>query len=152
MFFGYTHVRLRNTLAIVRILTGMLFFDIGWHKISSLDFARIDFPAFLFYAIQGSAVDFYGSFLARYVLPNSSKVAVGIGFVEVAIGVGLVLGLAVRPMCLLGMICMANWTLATWYQPGPAETFWHFPDEQLRYVVPFFLFLLVGIGHAGENW
>jgi signal transduction histidine kinase len=29
---------------------------------------------------------------------------------------------------------------------------WHYPDEQLRYILPFFIFLLLGIGHAGENW
>jgi uncharacterized membrane protein YphA (DoxX/SURF4 family) len=137
---------------MVRILVGMLFFDMGWYKISSLDFARNDFSAFLFYAIQGSAVDFYGNFLAHYVLQNSSKIAVAIGFLELMIGVGLVLGLAVRPMCLLGMIYMANWTLATWYQPTSYDMFWHFPDEQLRYVIPFFLLLVLGIGHAGENW
>ncbi len=149
---AYSHARLRNTLALVRIGTGLLFCDLGWYKISSLDFARVDFPQFLFYAIQGSAIDFYGKFLTAYVLPSAGKWAVAVGFLELFIGVGLVLGLAVRPICLLGMFYMVNLLLATWYQPSPAEPLWNYPDEQWRHVIPFLIFLILGIGHAGENW
>src|SRR5205814_2003694 len=129
-----------------------LFLDLGWYKVSSLEFSRVDFPQFLFYSIQGSAIDFYGRFLSAYVLPNIGKWAIGIGFLELFIGVGLLLGLAVRPVCLVGMTYMVNLLLATWYQPSPAEPLWHYPDEQIRHAVPFFIFLLLGIGHAGENW
>src|SRR6266404_5182510 len=149
---AYSHARLRNTLALVRIGIGLLFLDLGWYKITSLDFVRVDFPQFLVYAIQGSAIDFYGKFLATYVLPESSKYAVAVGFVELTIGVGLVLGLAVRPICLLGMAYMVNLLLATWYQPSPGEPLWNYPDEQLRHAIPFLIFLVLGIGHAGENW
>lgn len=149
---AYSHARLRNTLAVVRIATGLLFLDLGWYKVSSIEFARTDFPQFLYYAIQGSAIGFYRGFLAAYVLPNSSKWAVAVGFVELAIGIGLVLGLLVRPMCLLGTVYMVNLMLAVWYQPTPYEPLWNYPDEQLRHVVPVLIFVLLGIGHAGENW
>ncbi len=149
---AYTHVRLRKTLALVRIATGLLFIDLGWYKVSSIQFARIDFPQFLYDAISGGAIDWYGKFLTTYALHNSTKVAVIVGFVELFIGVGLVLGMLTRLVSLVGMIYMVNLVLATWYQPFPGEPLYHFPDEQWRHVVPFMLFLLFGIGHAGENW
>ncbi len=149
---AYTHVRLRKTLALVRIAIGLLFVDLGWYKVSSIQYARVDFPQFLYDAISGGAIDFYGKFLTSYVLHNSTKVAVMIGFMEIFIGVSLVLGMLTRLVSLVGMFYMVNLMLATWYQPFPGEPLYHFPDEQWRHVVPFFLFLLFGIGHAGENW
>jgi uncharacterized membrane protein YphA (DoxX/SURF4 family) len=149
---AYTHSRLRKTLALVRIGVGVLFIHSGWYKVSSIEFARTDFTDFLYSCISSTALDFYGKFLETYVLRNATKVAIGIGFFELFIGISLVLGLLIRPVCILGMLYMFNFVLATWWQPGPGEPLWHYPDEQLRYVFPFLIFLLLGIGHAGENW
>ena len=149
---AYTHSRLRKTLALVRIGVGILFVHSGLYKVSSIEFARVDFTDFLFSCISSTAVDFYGKFLTNYVLPHATKVAIGIGFFELFLGISLILGLLIRPVSVLGMLYMLNFVLATWWQPGPGEPLWHYPDEQLRYVFPFFVFLLLGIGHAGENW
>lgn len=148
---AYTHTRLRNTLALVRIGFGLLFIDMGWYKVNSVQFARIDFPQFLYDAIGGSAIDFYGRFLSNYVLHNATKWAVGIGFLELTLGVALVLGALTRLVSLVGMFYMVNLALATWYQPAPGEPLYHYPDEQIRHAVPFLIFLILGIGHAGEN-
>jgi hypothetical protein len=75
-----------------------------------------------------------------------------LGCVELTIAFCLVLGVLVRPACLLGMFYMINLTAATWFQPAPGEPLWHFPDEQLRHGLPFLVFLILAIGHAGENW
>ncbi len=149
---AYTHTRLRNTLALVRIGFGLLFIDMGWYKVNSVQFARVDFPQFLYDAIGGSAIDFYGSFLSKYVLPSATKWAVAIGFLELTLGVALVLGALTRLASLVGMFYMVNLALATWYQPAPGEPLYHFPDEQIRHAVPFLIFLILGIGHAGENF
>jgi len=149
---AYTHSRLRKTLALVRIGVGILFIHSGYYKASSIEFARIDFTDFLYNCISSTAVDFYGKFLTAYVLPHATKVAIGVGFFELFLGISLVLGLLTRPVSVLGMLYMLNFVLATWWQPGPGEPLWHYPDEQLRYVFPFLIFLLLGIGHAGENW
>ncbi len=148
---AYTHTRLRNTLAIVRIAFGVLFIDIGWYKISSVQFAKVDFPQFLYDTIGGSAIPWYGQFLTRFVLPYSTKWAVGIGFLELTIGVCLVLGALTRVVSIAGMIYMVNLALATWYQPAPGEPLYHYPDEQLRHAIPFLIFLILAVGHAGEN-
>jgi len=149
---AYTHSRLRKTLALVRIGVGLLFLHSGFYKVSSITFARADFPSFLSDSTSSTAVDFYAKFLTAWVLPYSTKIAVGLGFFELFLGISLVLGLLIRPVCVLAMLYQVNFILATWWQPGPGEPLWHYPDEQLRYVFPFFIFLILGIGHAGENW
>ncbi len=148
---AYTHIRLRNTLALVRIGFGLLFVDMGWYKVNSVQFARVDFPQFLSDSIGGSAIDFYAKFLSTYVLQNSTRWAVGIGFLELTLGVCLVLGALTRLVSLVGMFYMVNLALATWYQPAPGEPLYHYPDEQIRHAIPFLIFLILGIGHAGEN-
>ena len=149
---AYTHARLRNTLAIVRIGTGLLLLYLGWYKVNSIEFARVDFIQFLTDAVTGGAPDWYATLLRTVVFPQPTKWAVAVGFLELTLGVGLVLGLAIRIMSVAGMFYMANLAVATWNQTSASEPLWHFPDEHLRYILPFFIFLLLGIGHAGENW
>ncbi len=55
---AYTHSRLRKTLALVRIGVGLLFIHSGFYKVSSIEFARVDFQDFLFNSISTTAVDF----------------------------------------------------------------------------------------------
>jgi uncharacterized membrane protein YphA (DoxX/SURF4 family) len=149
---AYSDSRLRKTLALVRVLLGALFLLGGVHKISSLDFARIEFPRFLAEASRGAAIGFYADFLHNAVWGHAGEVALLIGFTELFIGVGLLLGLAVRPISLLGMFYALNFMLATWMAPGANEPIWRYLDNQSKLIMMFMLFLLLGIGHAGENW
>lgn len=148
---AYSHVRLRKTLALVRMVTGAIFLLLGSYKISSMEFARVGFPQFLWEATHGGAVGFYGSLLET-LAQNSSKYAVLVGFVELFIGIGLLLGLVVRPIALLGMAYMVNLMLATWFMPGPDQPFCRYLSGQMSHISLFLLFLLLGIGRAGENW
>jgi uncharacterized membrane protein YphA (DoxX/SURF4 family) len=149
---AYSHSRLRNTLALIRVATGMLFLLGGAHKISSLDFIRVEFPRFLTEAYNGAALGFYADFLHSVAWGRAGEVAVLVGFTELFIGVGLLLGLAVRPISVVGMFYALNIMLATWMAPGPNEPLWRYVDNQGKLFMMFFLFLLFGIGHAGENW
>jgi len=149
---AYSHARLRKTLALVRIVTGVLFLVMGEYKVSSLEFARVGFPQFLYDAMHGRGVSFYGSLLADIAGSRPGTFAIIVGLVELFIGVGLVLGLAVRPISLIGMFYMANLMLATWMTPGPDALLWQYLQGESVYIFGFFLFLLLGVGHAGENW
>jgi uncharacterized membrane protein YphA (DoxX/SURF4 family) len=143
---AYSDLRLRKTLALVRILTGILFVSAGVHKVSSWQFARIEFPEFVWGAIHGGAVGFYADFLGSVVGQHPSRWAALVAFTELLIGVSLVLGLAVRPISVVGMSYSLNLMLATWNVAAGSEAIW-------RYLIPmFFMFLLFGIGHAGERW
>ncbi|MGI9102781.1 MAG: DoxX family membrane protein [Terriglobales bacterium] len=149
---AYTHVRLRNFLALVRIGTGLIFANLGWTKIYSVDYAHTDFPQFMWAAIHGGAPAFYAHFLEVVVWPNTTKYAISFGFLELFIGVSLVLGLLIRPICIAGMGYMVHLMLCTWHLTSMGESVFTFPNEGLRYACPFFVFLILGIGHAGENW
>lgn len=149
---AYSHARLRNTLAFVRVMTGVLFLVGGGLKISSWDFARNEFPQFVWDAIRGTAVGFYGEFLTSVAVQHLSRAAAVVAFTELTIGVGLFLGLAVRPVSLLGMFYSVNLMLATWNQPPGTELNARYMDNLIKLILMFFMFLVFAIGHAGENW
>ena len=148
---AYSHSRLRNTLAVVRVLTGVLFLFAAGHKISSWEFAQIEFPRFVSEAAHGAAVGFYGDFLSSVAGQHLSGFAALAAGIELFIGVGLVLGLAVRPISILGSVYMVHLMLATWNVPGPNEPMWRYLDNGGKLIPLLFLFVLFGAGHAGEN-
>ena len=149
---AYSHSRLRKTLAVVRVLTGVLFLFAAAHKISSWEFAKIEFPQFVSEAAHGGAAGFYGDFLSSVVGQHLAGFAALAAFVELFIGVGLVLGLAVRPISILGSVYVVHLMLATWNVPGPNEPMWRYLDNGGKLLALLFLFVLFGFGHAGENW
>ena len=149
---AYSHSRLRKTLAVVRVLTGVLFLFGAAHKISSWEFAEIEFPRFVSGAAHGAAVGFYGDFLSSVAGQHLAGFAALAAIIELFIGVGLVLGLADRPISILGSAYMVHLMLATWNVPGPNEPMWRYLDNDGKLLALLFLFVLFGSGHAGENW
>ena len=148
---AYSHSRLRKTLALIRVLTGILFLFAAAHKISSWEFAKIEFPHFVWEAAHGAAVGFYGDFLSSVAGQHLAGFAALVAFVELFIGIGLVLGLAVRPISILGAFYMLHLMLATWNTPGPNEPLWRYLDNGGKLIALMFLFVLFGLGHAGES-
>ena len=148
---AYSHSRLRKSLAVVRVLTGVLFLFAAAHKISSWEFAKIEFPQFVWEADHGAAVGFYGDFLGSVAGQHLAGYAALVAFIELFIGVGLTLGLAVRPISILGSVYMVHLMLATWNVPGPNEPMWRYLDHGGKLIALLFLFVLFGFGHAGEN-
>ena len=150
---AYSHSRLRKTLALVRMLTGLVFVLTGAFKISDLQFAKTQFPNFLDAAIQGGAAEWFRPVLEWFVSIGPARVGVMIGFVELFIGIGLVLGLAVRPAALVGMLYSICLFLATWNEVSSnAAGMLTSTEHQFLSVFPFVVFLLLGVGHAGETW
>jgi uncharacterized membrane protein YphA (DoxX/SURF4 family) len=147
-----SNTRLRNALALVRVVTGVLFLFAGAHKIASWEFAKIEFPRFLWEATHGGAVGFYSDFLSSVVSQHVSGTAALVAFVELFIGIGLVLGLAVRPVSLVGILYSINLMLATWNVPGADQPMWQYLDNATRVILLLSVFLLLGFGHAGESW
>ncbi len=149
---AYSHLRLRRTLAFVRMVMGIVFLVLGAHKISSLEFAKGDFSQFVWDAAHGTGAGFYGPALYDLVKDHISSYAVLAGLTELFIGVGLLLGLAVRPISVVGMLYSLNLFLATCMAPGENAPLWRYLDNEAKVIAIFFLVLLFGIGHAGENW
>lgn len=149
---AYSHSRLRKTLAVTRMLTGLVFVSTGAFKISSIQFAKLLFPAFLDEAIQGGAAEWFRPVLQWIVSIGPGRVGVTIGFVELFIGIALLLGLAVRPAALVGMLYSAWLVLATWNVSSSAQSMMQSEEHHFRNLFPFIVFLLLGVGHAGETW
>jgi len=149
---AYSHSRLRKCLALARILTGLSFLLLGLGKISSVDFAWSGFPQFLATATHGGAVGWYSDALKMISSDYAGKIAVAIAFCELVAGVALLLGLAVRPITILGIIYMFNLMLATWHGVGFRPTFWQQLEGQMRHIFPAIMLFLLAMGHAGETW
>ena len=78
--------------------------------------------------------------------------AVLVGMVELFLGMALVLGLATRPACYIGMIYVLNKMAITWYPATHHFGLHEFMEVHLEQLTMFFLFLLFAAGHAGETW
>ena len=149
---AYSPSRLKKTLALVRIATGLVFVSTGVFKISSIEFARVLFPNFLEEAIQAGAAASVRPILEWIVSYGPGRIGVLVGFVELFIGIGLVLGLAVRPAALVGMLYSIGLFLATWNQTLNPASMLQSAEHQYWNLFPFVVFLLLGVGHAGETW
>ena len=149
---AYSHSRLRKMLALVRILTGGVFVSVGMFKVTSLEFARVIFPSFLDSGMQGGAVEWVRPALEWIVSFGAGKIGDTIGFIELFIGIAMVLGLAVRPAALVGMLYSVGLFLGTWNQAVSTPSMLQNAEHQFRNLFPFLIFLLLGIGHAGETW
>jgi uncharacterized membrane protein YphA (DoxX/SURF4 family) len=149
---AYSHSRLRKTLALVRIATGIALLYAGGYKVSSLEFARSVFPDYLDAGLRGGAADWVQPILAWMLHFGPGRIAVTMGFVELFIGVSLVLGLVVRPACALGMVYMGFLWLSAWNQVPGSVAVLRSGAFDFRNLFPLLLFLTLGIGHAGETW
>src|SRR3954470_4933524 len=149
---AYSHSRLRKTLAVARIMTGLVFLSVGTFKVSSIEFAKTIFPDFLESGIRGGAVTWIRPVLEWITSYGPARIGVAIGFVELFIGIALVLGLAVRPAALVGMLYSAGLFLATFDQAPTTPSMLQSAEHQFRNLFPFVVFLLLGVGHAGETW
>jgi uncharacterized membrane protein YphA (DoxX/SURF4 family) len=99
-------------------------------------------------AAHGAGVGFYGDFVSSLIGQRFATFAAVAAFVELFIGIGLVLGLAVRPIAILGSVYMVHLTLATWYVPGPNQPLSAYLDNAGKMIPLLFLFALFGLGHA----
>jgi uncharacterized membrane protein YphA (DoxX/SURF4 family) len=140
-----------RTIALARILTGVMFLFLGEFKVASSAFAHGGFQKYLQSYIGVEAVPFYGRLLARFVMPHAVFFAYTVGVLELAIGASLLLGLWVRPFSVLGMLHMLNLTLATWHGAGQGPM-WHYVANQLDHIPLLLLFAIFFTTYAGEVW
>ena len=88
-------------LAIVRILVGYHFLEVGWPKVARGFYAGESLPG----QLADAALDPLGwhrEFIVNIVIPNPELFAHLVAFGEVAIGLSLVTGCLVRVACLFG--------------------------------------------------
>ena len=143
----------RKTIAVVRILTGIIFLFFGEYKIAGPAFAHGGFQGWIHgWLSQNEPLGFYGVFLQKFVLVHPVLCARVVGWGELAIGIALVLGLFVRVASVGGAIHMISLALATWYAPGHGVATWRYFGANLDHIPLLFLFAIFFATRAGETW
>src|SRR5215469_9129298 len=93
---------LNKTIAVVRVATSVFFLLFGEYKVAGPEFAHGGFQTYLQDYIANSAVSFYRPVLSSLVLPHAAFFGYVVGIVELLIGISLLVGLWVRPACVVG--------------------------------------------------
>ena len=99
---------LPKTIAGSRIATSVFFILFGEYKLAGPGFAHGGFQTYLQGYIHVAAVSFYRPFLSGVVLPHAVFFGYFVGVLELFVGISLLLGLWVRPACVVGILFLIN--------------------------------------------
>jgi uncharacterized membrane protein YphA (DoxX/SURF4 family) len=136
----------------VRIATSTFFLFFGEYKVAGPAFAHGGFQTYLHDYIASTAVSFYRPILSAVVLPHAVFFGYLVGIIELLIGVSLLLGLWVRPACVLGIFFLLNIALASWWDAGHGVPLWRYFGARLD-TLPLLLLLIVFFAaDAGRLW
>jgi uncharacterized membrane protein YphA (DoxX/SURF4 family) len=143
---------LLRTVACVRIAASLFFLLFGEYKVAGPEFAYSGFQSYLQDYIANSAVSFYRPLLSSLVLPHAVFFGYFVGVLELIIGIALLLGLFVRPACILGILFLVNMLLATWWAPGHGVPVWRYFGAELDHIPLLLLLIIFYAADAGRVW
>jgi thiosulfate dehydrogenase [quinone] large subunit len=147
-----TSSSLAKTIGGVRICTAVFFLFFGEYKVAGPQFAHGGFQAYLREYIASSAIGFYRPVLSDLVLPHAVFFGYAVGVVELLVGLSLLLGLWVRPACILGGLFLVNLTLAAWWEPGHGAPLWRYFGARLDTLPLLLLLIIFFAADAGRVW
>jgi uncharacterized membrane protein YphA (DoxX/SURF4 family) len=148
----FTLFALSKTIAVVRIATSVFFLLFGEYKLAGPSFARGGFQTYLHDYIATGAVSFYRPVLSGLVLPHAVFFGYAVGVVELLVGISLLIGLWVRPACVLGILFLLNLTLAAWWEPGHGVPLWRYFGARLDTLPLLMLLVVFFSADAGRVW
>jgi uncharacterized membrane protein YphA (DoxX/SURF4 family) len=141
-----------RTIAAVRIATSVFFLLFGEYKVAGPGFAHSAFQTYLRDYIGSAAVGFYRPILVHIVLPHAVFFGYAVGVIELFVGICLLVGLWVRPACIVGVLFLLNLTLASWWDAGHGAPIWRYFGARLD-TLPLLLLLVVFFAaDAGKIW
>ena len=143
---------LARTLAGVRVATAVFFLLFGEYKVAGPAFAHRGFQTYLQDYIANSAVSIYRPFLTGVVLPHAVFFGYLVGVIEFLVGLSLLLGLWVRPACVLGGLFLVNMILCTWWEPGHGVPVWRYFGAELDHIPLLLLLVVLYAADAGQFW
>lgn len=141
-----------RTIAVVRIATSVFFLLFGEYKVAGPGFAHGGFQTYLREYIATTAVSFYRPVLIHIVLPHAVFFGYAVGIIELFIGISLLLGLFVRPACVVGALFLLNLTLASWWDAGHGAPVWRYFGARLDTLPLLLLLVIFFAADAGQIW
>ncbi len=147
-----TSSTLPRTIAVVRIATSIFFLLFGEYKVTSPAFAHGGFQTYLQDYIANTAMSFYRPVLSGIVLPHAIFFGYTVGVVELLIGVSLLVGLWVRPFCVVGILFLLNMVFSTWWGAGHGVPLWRYFGAELDHLPLLLLLIIFYAADAGQVW
>lgn len=140
-----------RALAFLRLCVGGLFLLFGQYKVASPEFVDTGFHNWIDRFLADGAYPFMANWLRAYVLPNERILAFLVGYGELAIGVALVVGVAVRLASVFGALFMLVLLFAA-DSPGPGARPWQFFGAALPHLVLALCFMTFALGRADASF
>ena len=149
-------VRQRSELALawLRIAVGVLFLIFAQYKVLGTQFTLGGgFQFWINRFIEQGAYPFMAPVLRSFVLPHATAIAFLVAYGELAIGIALVTGIAVRPASVCGFIYMIALVMSSNYPtpsdyPGGQAAFWQYFGASTDHLVLALCFLTFVFGDA----
>ena len=139
-------------LAFLRIAVGVFFFIFGEYKVFGTQFTiGGGFQFWINKFLEGGAYPFMAPVLKGFVLAHATPIAFLVAYGELAIGLGLILGILVRPASVCGLILMLAMLFSSDY-PGAHAPFWQYFGASLSHSVFALCFVALLVGRSEEMW
>ena len=148
----YSSVALPKTIAAVRVATSLFFLFFGEYKLAGPGFAHGGFQGYLQNYIASSSLAFYRPVLSGLIFPHAVFFGYLVGVIEMLVGISLLLGLWVRPACVLGILFLLNLTFAAWWEPGHGVPIWRYFGARLDTIPLLLLLIIFYAADAGRLW
>lgn len=140
----------RKTLALCRIILGVMFLLFGQYKLASPAFAHGGIQKYLQGYIEHSAYPFFRPVLQHWVMPHAVFFGYSVGALELLIGISLVLGAGVGLASMTGFVYMLALAFSSGYQAD--WPLWKYFGANLSHFCPALLFLIFLASHGGRSW
>jgi len=135
-----------RALASLRIAVGALFLIFAEYKVFTTQFTLGGgFQFWIHRFLEQGAYPFMVGVLRDFVLPHATAIAFFVAYGELAIGMGLVLGVWVRAASVCGMVYMLILLFCSNY-PGASAPFWQYFGASLDHLVLALCFAAFVIG------
>ena len=139
-------------MAFLRISVGTLFLIFGQYKVFGTQFTlHGGFQFWINKFLEDGAYPFMIPILRGFVLPHATAIAFLVAYGELAIGMGLVFGVLVRPASAFGLLYMLTLLFSANY-PGAHAPFWQYFGASLDHSVLALCFLSFLIGNSSAAW
>jgi len=140
------------SLALLRIGVGILFVIFGQYKVFGTTFTlHGGFQFWINKFLEGGAYPFMAPILRGFVLAHATSIAFLVAYGELAIGLGLVLGILVRSASFCGLLLMLTMLFSSDY-PGAGAPFWQYFGASLSHSVFALCFAAFLTGRADSMW